>query len=69
MAYLERDADAMTDWLMQTLMFEIVESLRDKPPLVIDGETFPQVQAVRELVSQRARETVAWIEGNGQPRH
>ena len=63
------DRDAMTEWLMRSTFAYIDEQSRNTPPLVLDGETYPLNEVVREMVRLRALEIAALIEGHGQPRH
>jgi len=63
------DPEAMTDWLMETLMAETVDRLRDAQPLVIDGVTFSPDQIVNYQVGLMVQEVIAGIEGHGETRH
>ena len=66
------DAEAMTDLLlMQPFVLGVINYMRGRPPLVVNGETLSPDpdQAMCELISLRVLETTAWIEGHGQTRH
>ena len=59
----------MVEWLMRSHFADIDEQSRHTPPFVIDGETYPLNEVMREFVRLRAHEIAALIEGHGQPRH
>ena len=63
------DPEAMTEWLMETLMAETVDRLRDAQPLVIEGVTFSPVQVVQYQLGLTVKAVIAVIEGHGETRH
>ena len=63
------DPKGMVDWLMETLLAEIVEQVHSAPPLVIDGVVFSPDQVLQYQLSLTVREVIAEIEGHGQTRH
>ncbi len=63
------DPGDMAEWLMETLLADLVEQLHAAPPLVIDGVVFSPDQVVRYQLSLTVQGVIAGIEGHGETRH